>query len=254
MEFNYNVEIDNILNKLYKIKIFELACKNNISNIELDNLDYYKNLFKSLDVYLGNEVENFIIECLPKEKEGYFFRCNVSKHKNYDYPKIYDASGNKLPYADESKFALMLWEGHINNLIIKDIYKHFKKENFHDYIDNNLENIHEDINKKIFDFKNSNKLTIPFANKSELVNVVKEMILKNELDISFAQDVVDLDKIREEMVLSSTPFDMYNEYDKLEDELEYCLNKFFKYNNNELFNLLVNDKGFEFIENKGLVR
>lgn len=80
------------------------------------------------------------------------------------------------------------------------------------------------------------------------------MILTNKLDISFAQDLVDLDKIREEMIMYSTPLDMYNEYDKLEDELSYCLNKFFKYNNDELFNMLVNDKHFKFIDNVGLIR
>ncbi len=35
MEFNYNLEIDNILNKIYQRKIFELACENNISTIDL---------------------------------------------------------------------------------------------------------------------------------------------------------------------------------------------------------------------------
>ena len=66
-------------------------------------------------------------------------------------------------------------------------------------------------------------MTIAFSNKSELVSVIKDMLLKNELDISFAQDFVDLDKVREEMIMYSTPLDMYNEYDKLEDELSYCL-------------------------------
>ena len=40
----------------------------------------------------------------------------------------------------------------------------------------------------------------------------------------------------------------------LEDELSFCLDKFFKYNNDELFNVLVNDKDFKFVENIGLVR
>ena len=149
---------------------------------------------------------------------------------------------------------LFSWEAHINNLIIKDVYESFNKEKFHEFIDNNLENIYEDINKNIIDFYNTNKLTIAFSNKSELVSVIKDMLLKNELDISFAQDFVDLDKVREEMIMYSTPLDMYNEYDKLEDELSYCLDKFFKYNNDELFNVLVNDKDFKFVENIGLVR
>ena len=100
-----------------------------------------------------------------------------------------------------------LWEAHINNLIIKDVYESFNKEKFHEFIDNNLENIYEDINKNIIDFYNTNKLTIAFSNKSELVSVIKDMLLKNELDISFAQDFVDLDKVREEMIMYSTPLD-----------------------------------------------
>lgn len=254
MEFNYNLEIDNILNKIYQRKIFELACENNISTIDLKNIKSYKDIFKSFNVYLGSEIEEFIKDSLPKEKDGYFFRCNVSKHKNNYYPKIYDALGNKLEYESDSKFATILWEEHINNLIIKDVYESFNKENFHEFIDNNLENIYEDINKSIIAFYNTNKLTIAFSNKSELVSVIKDMILKHELDISFAHDFVDLDKIREEMIMYSTPLDMYNEYDKLEDDLNYCLNNFFKYNNDELFNILVDEKNFKFIENVGLVR
>lgn len=254
MKFNYDLEIDNILNKIYNKKIFDLAYKNNISNIDSNNIKFYKDKFKSFEVYLGSEIEKFIIDSLPKEKEGYFFRCNVSKNKNNYYPKIYDNLGNKLSSASDSKFAIMLWEDHINNLIIKDVYQSFSKKNFHNYIDNNLENIYEDINKSIVDFNNDNKLVIEFSNKSELTSVVKEMILENKLDISFAQDLVDLDKIREEMIMYSTPLDIYNEYDKLEDELNYCLNKFFKYNNDELFNVLINDKHFKFVENVGLVK
>ena len=254
MKFNYNLEINNILNKVYKRKIFELALENNISSIDSENIEFYKKQFKSFDVYLGSEIDEFIKDSLPKEKDGYFFRCDVSKHKNNYYPKIYDTLGNKLIFESDSKFATILWEEHINNLIIKDVYESFNKEKFHEFIDNNLENIYEDINKSIINFYNTNKLTITFTNKSELVSVIKEMILKNELDISFAQDFVDLDKVREEMIMYSTPLDMYNEYDKLEDELNYCLNNFFKYNNDELFNILVNDKNFKFIENVGLVR
>ena len=152
MKFNYNLEIDNILNKIYKRKIFDLACENNISNIDSKNIESYKNQFKSFEVYLGSEIEEFIKDSLPKEKEGYFFRCDVSKHKNNYYPKIYDNLGNKLASGSDSKFANILWEAHINNLIIKDVYESFNKEKFHEFIDNNLENIYEDINKNIIDY------------------------------------------------------------------------------------------------------
>ena len=138
MKFNYNLEIDNILNKIYKRKIFDLACENNISNIDSKNIESYKYQFKSFEVYLGSEIEEFIKDSLPKEKEGYFFRCDVSKHKNNYYPKIYDNLGNKLASGSDSKFATILWEAHINNLIIKDVYESFNKEKFHDFIYNNL--------------------------------------------------------------------------------------------------------------------
>ena len=56
MKFNYNLEIDNILNKIYKRKIFDLACENNISNIDSKNIESYKNQFKSFEV---NKVTSF---------------------------------------------------------------------------------------------------------------------------------------------------------------------------------------------------
>ena len=42
MKFNYNLEIDNILNKIYKRKIFDLACENNISNIDSKSTNHIK--------------------------------------------------------------------------------------------------------------------------------------------------------------------------------------------------------------------
>ena len=80
------------------------------------------------------------------------------------------------------------------------------------------------------------------------------MILKEELSMDIVHDVVDLEQIRKDMLMLHTPIDMYNEYDKLEDELSYCLNKYFKYNNDELYDFLVNNKDFKFVENIGLVK
>ena len=50
MKFNYNLEIDNILNKIYKRKIFDLACENNISSIDSKNIESYKNQFKLMPI------------------------------------------------------------------------------------------------------------------------------------------------------------------------------------------------------------
>ena len=254
MNFNYNLEIDNILNKIYKKKVFEYALKNNISNIDTTNLQQYNEEFKSFDVYLGSEMEEFIKDSLPKDLEGYFLRCNISKHKNIYFPRLYDASGNKLTTISDSKYAILLWEGHVNDMIIEDVYSAFTKEKFNNYIDNNLENIYKEINEFVLESKNNNKLTIAFNNKSDLVNVLKEMILKNEISMDIVQDVIDLEKLREDMLALHTPIDMYNEYDKLEDELEYCVNNYFKYNHEELYDFLVNNKGFNFVENVGLVK
>ena len=254
MDFNYNLEIDNILNKIYKKKIFEYALKNNISNINSTNIQNYKNELKSFDMYLGSEMEEFIKESLPKDVEGYFFKCNVSKHKNNYFPRLYDANGNKLKTTSDSRYAVLLWEGHIHDVIIEDVYSAFTKEKFNNYVDNNLENIYEEINNFVLKSKNTNKLTIPFTNKSDLVDIVKDMILKEELSMDIVHDVVDLEQIRKDMLMLHTPIDMYNEYDKLEDELSYCLNKYFKYNNDELYDFLVNNKDFKFVENIGLVK
>ena len=253
MNFNYNLEINNILDKIYKKKVFEYALKNNISNIDTTNLQQYSEEFKSFDVYLGSEMEEFIKDSLPKDLEGYFLRCNISKHKNIYFPRLYDTSGNKLTTISDSKYAILLWEGHVNDMIIEDVYSAFTKEKFNNYIDNNLENIYKEINEFVLESKN-NKLTIAFNNKSDLVNNLKEMILKSEISMDIVQDVIDLEKLREDMLALHTPIDMYNEYDKLEDELEYCVNNYFKYNNEELYDFLVNNKGFNFVENVGLVK
>ena len=86
------------------------------------------------------------------------------------------------------------------------------------------------------------------------MHTVKEMILNNKLDFSYALSFVDINKLREEMENLSIDLSFYDEYDKLEDDLEECLNKFFKYNEQELYDLLINKEGFTLVNNNKLVK
>ena len=80
------------------------------------------------------------------------------------------------------------------------------------------------------------------------------MLLSGELDFSYAISYVDMDSLRDDMMRNVVDLDFYDEFDKLEDDLEECLEKFFKYDNEELLNILVNKEGFELIESIGLIK
>ena len=87
-------------------------------------------------------------------------------------------------------------------------------------------------------FKNDNVIIIPYKNNN-LVDTVKEMIISKKLDFSYALSFVDINKLREEMESFAIDFSYYDEFDKLEDDLEECLNKFFRYNDSELYEKLI---------------
>ena len=98
------------------------------------------------------------------------------------------------------------------------------------------------------------EIIIPISDKSELLSNVKSMILDNKLDSSWVELLVDIDELRSNMQKYSAEFDIYSEFDKLEDDLEECLNQFCKYTSEDLYECLINEKGFNFIENVGLVK
>ncbi|WP_042272985.1 hypothetical protein [Faecalimicrobium dakarense] len=253
MKFDYNFEIENILNHIYKYKIYNIAHKNNIINVNEENLADYINIFKNTKIYLGSDMDKFIINLLPKDKDGYFFRCAIAKHHNYSFPRLYDYTGNKLKNVNYNKFAFQLWEAHMNEMLLEDINRRFSQDSFIEFIDNNLNNMLDSIVLYVKNLNKDNEIIIPLKNEEDLIPTIKTMLLNKELDLSFAQIVVDMDALRDEMTKFTTAFHIYSEFDKLEDNLQYCLDNFFKYDSKELYNLLTTEKGFSFVNDIGLV-
>ena len=68
MKFNYNLEIDNILNKIYKRKIFDLACENNISNIDLKNIESYEITRAKIKSIRPNFIEGNLFDIVINKK------------------------------------------------------------------------------------------------------------------------------------------------------------------------------------------
>lgn len=248
MKYDYDIEIKNILNKIYEHKIYAIAAKN-------DSLDIDINLFKSTNIYLGSDMNDFIINFIPKGKDGYYFRCMIANHRNYSYPRLYDYKGNPLKSISSNKVALQLWEDHVNDMLIEDISRRFSVKDFHRFIDDNLGSMSNSISKYIEDYKVKNTITIPFTDKNQLLLIIKDMLINNKLNISWAEVFVDIDQIRQEMTEFSVAFNYYNEFDRLEDDLEYCLDKFCKFSSSEeIYNILVNEMNFKYVDNLGLVR
>ncbi|MPM82760.1 hypothetical protein SDC9_129822 [bioreactor metagenome] len=80
------------------------------------------------------------------------------------------------------------------------------------------------------------------------------MIINKKLDFSYALSFVDMNKLRKEMESFAINLSYYDEFDKLEDDLQECLNKFFKYNDKELYDLLINKYNFTLIDDNKLVK
>lgn len=252
--YDYYTELKNILNKVYENKIYNIALKNNIKIINKDNLNNIINIFKSTHVYLGSDLDEFIISLMPKDDAGYFFRVEIAKHFNYSYPKLYDYKGNPIKSSSSNIYALRLWQSSMDELFIDNIHREFNKEDFFNYLENNLLSMADDICNFVDSENKKKEIIIPIKNKSELLSKFKSMILNKELDSSWIEFLVDIDELRSDMEKFAATFDMYNEFDKLEDSLEECMDNFCKYTSEELYDVLLNEKEFKFIDNLGLVK
>lgn len=252
--YNYDTELENILNEIYKNKIYNIAAKNNISKIDDTNLSNIVNIFTSTHVYLGSDLDDFIISLMPTGDAGYFYRVEISKHFNHSYPRLFDYLGNPIKSESSNKFALKLWQSNTEKMFIEDIRSKFNKENFYSFVKRNLLIMADDITSFINKLNKEKEIIIPISDKSELLSNVKSMILDNKLDSSWIELLIDIDELRSNMQKYSAEFDIYSEFDKLEDDLEECLNQFCKYTSEDLYECLINEKGFNFIENVGLVK
>lgn len=244
---NYQLEIINYLNKVYNRKIQDILQKENLSELIKLNLNEAKSLIKSKEVFLGSDLDEFIINLIPSKFEGYLLREAISKAHNATYPILYNELGEPMKNFTYNNFAIKLWEEFTNNSFINDLNKKFSKESFNNYVDENLHIIYDELINNIKIFKSENTIKIPYDNN--LVSTVKKMILNKKLSFSYALSLVNMDALREEMTHMSVDLSFYDEFDKLEDNLEECLNKFFKYNNEELLNFLINEENFVLLDN-----
>ena len=250
---NYELELKNYLNKIYNEKIYQILVKEDIDKLKTMNLSEIKSLINSKEIYLGSDFDEYIINLIPKDFNGYRLRESISKNHNLTYPLLYNEYGEPLKEYNYNSFSKALWEDFTNETFILDLRNKFKSSEFYDHVNNNLGSIYDNLIKEIEISKNKNILIIPY-DRDKLINTVKEMIINKQLDFSYALSLVDTNKLRDEMASFAIDLSFYDEFDKLEDDLEECLNKFFKYNNNELFEFLINKENFTLVDNDKLIK
>lgn len=250
---NYQLELENYLSKIYDEKIYQILIKENLSKLKNMNSSEIKSLINSNEVYLGSDLDEYILNLIPEGFKGYLLRKAISKKHNLTYPLLYNEEGKPLRVHTHNSFSTVLWKDFTNETFIKDLNNKFSCKDFYDYVNKNLDIIYNNLINKIEVFKNDNVIIIPYKNNN-LVNTVKEMIISKKLDFSYALSFVDMNKLREEMEFFSIDLSYYDEFDKLEDDLEECLNKFFKYNDSELYDLLINKENFTLLDDDKLVK
>ena len=250
---NYQFELKNYLNKIYDEKIYQILVKEDLSKLKNMSLNKVKSLINSKEVYLGNDLYEYIINLIPEGFNGYLLRQAISKNHNLTYPLLYSDDGQPLKDHTHNNFTTVLWENFTNETFINDLNSKFSNNDFFDYVNKNFDTIYTNLINKIEIFKNEDIVTIPYT-ENNLVNTVKQMIIDKKLDFSYTLSFVDMNKLREYMESFSIDFSFYDEFDKLEDDLEECLNNFFKYNDKELYDFLINKENFILIDNNMLVK
>ena len=217
------------------------------------SLNEIKSLINSNEIYLGSDLHEYIINLIPEGFNGYLLRECISKKHNLTYPLLYSEDGQPLKDHTHNSFSIILWQDFTNKTFISDLNDMFSSSDFYNYVNENLNSIYANIINKVEIYKNENIITIPYK-ENNLVNTVKEMIINKKLDFSYALLLVDMSKLREHMDNMAIDLYSYDEYDKLEDDLEECLSNFFKYNDKELYDLLINKENFTLIDNNKLVK
>ena len=251
---NFDFYIDQIMNYIYKQKTYRLAYI-----LEKDLSDDYSNLLDVLINYTNNnhimldiDTEDTIRDFINTSSENYFIRKAMSIEKNYLYPQLFDNNGNARKDSSYSPALITIWKNDMDELYIEEVYSRFNKDSFVQFIKNNFNNISDEIISYIKDKKQDSKIVINCTSKDDVLNSVKNMILDKSLPFEWVEFLVDMDSLRDEMLLLAGDLSIYSEYDKLEDETKYCLDNHCKYDSNELFDVLTKEKGFIWDDKLGL--
>lgn len=251
---NYKLELDKLLNKIYYKNIYDILLKESTDNLNKLTPSKAKQIITSTDVFLGNDLKDFIIGLIPQGADDYFLKVAISKAHNINYPILYNKNKESVKSLSYNKFATTLWHEHTIDLLLNDLFNLFKQDNFNKFVNENLDDIFNELISYILTIKSNSTIVININDNGGLVNTFKKMLLNGQLDYSYALSVVDMNMIREEMTSTAVSLDYYDEFDKLEDELEKCLDKYFKYNDSELLDMLIEKEGFKLIDNNRLIK
>ncbi|MGL5378379.1 hypothetical protein [Clostridium sp.] len=252
---NFNFYIEELMNHIYKQKLYKLAYKSNV-NTTNSNINYYYLLINSIsksDILPDVDMEKTIRNYIESSSENYFMRKAMSIEKNYLYPKLFDSNNNPKVDYNYSNALITLWKGDMDEFYIEEAYNRFNKDSFLKFVKDNLSSLLNDISIYIDNTKENNKIVIECLDKDDLLDKIKSMILDKSLEFEWAEFLVDMNSLRNEMLTFAGDLNIYSEFDKLEDNTKYCLDNHCKYNSHELFDILTNDKGFIWIDGIGLV-
>ena len=251
---NFDFYINEIMNYIYKQKTYRLAyilekdLSADYSNLLDMIIDYTNNNHIMLDVDTEDTIRDFI----NTSSENYFIRKAMSIEKNYLYPQLFDNNGNARKDSSYSPALITIWKNDMDELYIEEVYSRFNKDSFVQFIKNNFNSICDEIISYIKDKKQDSKIIINCTSKDDVLNSVKNMILDKSLPFEWVEFLVDMDSLRDEMLLLAGDLSIYSEYDKLEDETKYCLDKHCKYTSSQLFDVLTKEKGFIWDDKLGL--
>lgn len=249
---NFDYYIEKLMNHIYEQKLYRLAydleisSSNNTDSLELDSLT---SSIINNNIILDFDVEETVKNFIQTSSEDYYFRRAIAMKKNHLYPILFDNQGNPKVDYNYSSNLITLWKNDMDNFYVEEVYSRFTKEAFTIFVKSNINNLMNNIVSYVEGRKISNKIVIKCNSKDELLNTMKKMIINNELSIEWAEFLVDMDKLRSDMIAYAGDFDLYSEFDKLEEDTKYCLDNYCKYDTNQLFDILTKEKGFIWEDN-----
>lgn len=253
---NFNLYIEKLMNHIYAQKLYRLAYTletNSSHNTNPNDLNILEGSITNSNILPDIDMEDIVRKYIESSSDRYNFRKAISIEKNYLYPKLFDNNNNPRLDHNYTKALILLWENDMDEFYIEEAYSRFNEKGFFNFVKNNLHTLLDDIALYVKKKKEGDKITIKCSSKDEILSTIKSMILDKSLDFKWAEFLVDLDSLRKEMLTFAGNLSIYSEFDKLEDDTRYCLDNHCKYNSQELFNILTNEKGFIWVEGTGLI-